>query len=177
MDAGLPGYCKNGIPVPRVLCQSRTEVTEVSGKGMRILQNTQKFRVRVRKSYRTSRSSGYRGAGMQSSQKIRVLWHGHLGLTEVRSGYKTCYTCSPGIVALALLKFVVVTRGKISGYGLYIPYRIQPCEVRFVCLRFLQQLRYLSMSKVYLFHIRVASCFTTTITVYTWYFFVYYFWC
>ena len=36
----------SGILVPRVLCQSRTEVTEVSGKGIGVLQNLQKFRTR-----------------------------------------------------------------------------------------------------------------------------------
>ena len=45
MNTGLPGYCKKDIPVPRVLCHSLTEVTQVTGKGMGILQNLQKFRV------------------------------------------------------------------------------------------------------------------------------------
>ena len=39
---------------------------------MGILQNFQKFRTRVRKSYRTSRSSGYCGTGVQNSQKFRA---------------------------------------------------------------------------------------------------------
>ena len=50
--------CNKGIPVLRVLCHSHAGVTEVTGKGMGILQNLQKFRVRVRKCYRTHRSSG-----------------------------------------------------------------------------------------------------------------------
>ena len=70
MNKELPGYCNEGIPVPRVLCHSLTEVSEFPGKGMRILQNFQKFRVRVRcltelpefpgivaQAYRTRRSS------------------------------------------------------------------------------------------------------------------------
>ena len=39
---------------------------------MRILQNFQKFRVRVWMSYRTSKSSGYCGTGVQNSQKSRA---------------------------------------------------------------------------------------------------------
>ena len=39
---------------------------------MGILQNLQKFRVRVRKCYRTHRSSGYCGTGVQNSQKFRA---------------------------------------------------------------------------------------------------------
>ena len=71
MNAGLPGYCNKGIPVPRVLCHSLTEVTEVPGKGMGILQNLQIPGYRygsvteltevpgiVVRVYRTHRSSG-----------------------------------------------------------------------------------------------------------------------
>ena len=56
MNTGLSGYCNEGIPVPRVLCHSFTEVTEVPGKGIGTLQNLQQLRVRVRKSYTTSAS-------------------------------------------------------------------------------------------------------------------------
>ena len=45
MNTGLPGYCKKGIPVSRVLCQSS--------------QKSQKFRVRVWGSCRTYSSCGY----------------------------------------------------------------------------------------------------------------------
>ena len=94
MNTGLPGYCNKGMPVPRVLCHSLTEVTEVPGKGMGILQTLHKFRVRVRKCYRTHRSSGYCGTGVQNSQKLRAgiktlypypgySWNGHTDLTEV----------------------------------------------------------------------------------------------
>ena len=96
MNTGLHGYCNKGIPVPRVLCHSLTEVTEVMGKGMGILQN---FRSSgygygsvieltevpgiVARAYRTHRSSGQVqkcctrtpgicGMGVQSSQKFRV---------------------------------------------------------------------------------------------------------
>ena len=86
MNTGLPGYCNKGIPVPRVLRHSLTEVTEVPGKGMGISQNLQKFRVRVRKCYS--------GTGVQNSHKFRAgikmlypypgyLWHWRTELTEV----------------------------------------------------------------------------------------------
>ena len=45
------------VPVPRVLCHSLTELTEIPGKGMGFLRKFQKFWVRVRKCYRTHRSS------------------------------------------------------------------------------------------------------------------------
>ena len=94
MNTGLPGYCNKDIPVPRVLCHSLTEVTEVPGKCMGILHNLQTFRVRVRTCYRTHRSSGYCGTGVQNSQKFRegikmlypypgYLWHERTELTEV----------------------------------------------------------------------------------------------
>ena len=52
---------------------------EVPGKGMGFLKNFQNFRVRVRKSCRTSTSSGYCDTGVQK----------HKG---VPGGYKTCCT-------------------------------------------------------------------------------------
>ena len=89
-----PRGCDKGIPVPQVLCNSLTEVTEVPGKGREILQNLHKLRVRVQKCYRTHRSSGYCDTGVQNSQKFRAglkmvypypgyLWHGRTELTEV----------------------------------------------------------------------------------------------
>ena len=64
---------------------------------MGVLQNFQKFRVRVWKCYRTSSSSGYCGTGMQNSHKFwadtkhdvpvpRVLWH-RSNRTHRSSGY------------------------------------------------------------------------------------------
>ena len=44
----------------------------IPGKGMGVLQNFQKFRVRVWKCYRTHRSSVYCGTGIQNSQKFRA---------------------------------------------------------------------------------------------------------
>ena len=93
MNSGLPGCCNKGIPIPRESCHS-TEVIEVPGKGMGILQNLLKFLVRVQKCYRTYRSSGYCGTGVQNSQKFRAgikmlypypgyLWHERAELTEV----------------------------------------------------------------------------------------------
>ena len=94
MNTGLPEYCAEGIPVPRVLCHNLAEVTEIPGKGRGVLQNLQKFRVRVRKCYRTHRSSGYCGTGVQNLQNVwagirmlypypAYLWHGRTELTEV----------------------------------------------------------------------------------------------
>ena len=51
MNSGLPGHCDTGIHVPRVLYHSLTEVPKVLGKGIGILQNLQKLRVRVWKCY------------------------------------------------------------------------------------------------------------------------------
>ena len=51
---------------------SLAELPEVSGTGMKVLQNFQKF---------------------------RVLWHGRTELAEVPGGYKRCCTLTPGIVA------------------------------------------------------------------------------
>ena len=58
---GLPGYGIKDIPVPRVLCPS-----------YRSHRTLQKFRVRVRKCYRTHRNSGYCGTGAQNSHKFRA---------------------------------------------------------------------------------------------------------
>ena len=54
-------------------CGSLTELTEVPGTGMEVLQNSQKCRVRAWKSYRTHRSAGY--------------GHGSLCRTRRSSGY------------------------------------------------------------------------------------------
>ena len=56
------GYCGTG----------RTELTQVPDTGMNVIQNSKKFRVRVREYYRTHRSSGYCGTGVQNSQKSRA---------------------------------------------------------------------------------------------------------
>ena len=52
------------VPVPRVLWQGRTGLTEVSGTGMNVVQNSQKFRVRVWKSFRAFRISGTGSTGL-----------------------------------------------------------------------------------------------------------------
>ena len=52
------GQYKNAVPVTRVLWHGRTDLTEVTGTGMNVVQNSQKFFVRVWM-YRTHRSSGY----------------------------------------------------------------------------------------------------------------------
>ena len=67
----------------RIWVWSLTELPEVSGTGMEVLKNSQKF---------------------------RVLWHGRTELTELPGRYKKCCTRTPGIVARGvqnLLKFRV----------------------------------------------------------------------
>ena len=55
----VPGRYENAVPVPRVLWHGRTDLTEVSGTGMNVVQNSQKFFVRVWMLHITHRSSGY----------------------------------------------------------------------------------------------------------------------
>ena len=57
----VPGRYKNAVPVPRVLWHGRTDLTEVPGTGMNVVQNSQKFFVRVWMLFRShkSKSSGY----------------------------------------------------------------------------------------------------------------------
>ena len=82
-----PIVVTKGIAVPRVLCHSSlTEATEVPGKGMWIIQNLQKFQVRVRKCSRTHRSSRYCGTFFLSFFSF-FLWHGRTKLTEVPGRY------------------------------------------------------------------------------------------
>ena len=119
MNTGLPGYCNKGIPVPRVLCHSLTEVTEVPGKGMGIFQNLQKFRVRVRKCYRTRRISG----------------HGRTQLTEVPSRYKNAVPVPRVFVARAYRSY------NSSGYGYEIQCRTELTEVPGTGMDVLQNLR------------------------------------
>ena len=95
--AGHSGYCYKRIPVPGVLCHRLAELTELPGKGTGFLQKLQKFRVRVRKSYRTSRSSRNCGTGVQNSQKFRAGTKGAVPVpralwarayrTSIRFGY------------------------------------------------------------------------------------------
>ena len=119
MNTGLPGYCNKGIPVPRVLCHNLTEVTKVPGKGMGILQHLQKFRVRVRKWYRTHRSSGYCGTGVLSLQKFRVrVWMSCR--TYRSSGYG--HEC-PTKLTQVLCR--VIPGVNTPAMVLYVPYRTQ----------------------------------------------------
>ena len=55
----VQGRYKNAAPVPRVLWHGRTDLTEIPGTGMMVVQNSQKFSVRVWMLYRTHRSPGY----------------------------------------------------------------------------------------------------------------------
>ena len=56
----VPGEYKNAVtlyPYPGYLWNGRTELTKVPGTGMNVVQNLQKFRVRVCMPYRTYLSS------------------------------------------------------------------------------------------------------------------------
>ena len=104
------------------------------------LQKFQEFKVRVRTFYRTSRSSGYCGTGVDNSQKFRagtkhavpvprVLWpQAYITFTSSMCGYE-CRTeltqvTGTGINVLQEITEVLCT-GKYPGYGLYVPYRTQ----------------------------------------------------
>ena len=43
----VPGRCKNAVPVPRVLWHGRTDLIQIPGTAMKVVQNSQKFIVRV----------------------------------------------------------------------------------------------------------------------------------
>ena len=60
-----PGHCGTGC----------TNVPEVPGTVMNVLQNSQNFRVRAWKCYRTHKSSGYCCTGVQNVQKFRAGIH------------------------------------------------------------------------------------------------------
>ena len=73
--AERPGRYTNVVPVRRVLWHGRTELSEVSGTGMKVVYNSQKLRVRIWKFYRTYRSSGYGyGSSTELSEvPVRVM--------------------------------------------------------------------------------------------------------
>ena len=79
--------------------QSLTEVTEVPGTGMEILRNLHKFRVEVRKCYRTHRCSRY-------------LWHWRTELTEVPGMYQNAVRVPRIFVARAYRTY----RSSVYGY-------------------------------------------------------------
>ena len=55
------------------MCHSLAELTEVSGTGMEVLQNLQKFRVRAWTSYITHRSSGYGHGSLTELAEVPVM--------------------------------------------------------------------------------------------------------
>ena len=102
-----PGYCgtgvqnsqnfragtKNAVPVPRVLWRGAyrthsfgygyecpTELTEVPGTGMKVLQNFHKFRVLW---HGRTKLTEVPGRYKNAVPIPRVLWHGRTDLTEV----------------------------------------------------------------------------------------------
>ena len=104
------------VPVPRVLLHRRTELTEDPGTSMNVMQNLQKFRVRVRKCYRTHRSSGYCGKSVQNSQKFRV----GMKMLCPYPGY-----CGTGVTEFTEVLCRVIPGKNTPGMVLYVPYRTQ----------------------------------------------------
>ena len=121
---------------------------------MGILQNLQKFRLRVRKCCRTHRSSGYSGTGVPKLQKFRAgikmlypypgyLWHGRtelaevpgMGMNVVRTYRSSGYGCEcPTELTEVLCR--VIPGVNTPGMVLYVPYKTQPLKVavKFVSL-------------------------------------------
>ena len=93
----------------RVLCQGRTEFTEVPDTGINV-QNLQKFRVRVRKCYRSHRSSEYCGTGTE--------------LTEVPGRYANAVPVPRVFVARAYRAH------RVPGTGLKVVQNLQKFRVR-----------------------------------------------
>ena len=83
----------------------------IPGKGMEVLQNFQKFWVRVWKCYRTHRSLGYCGTGVQNSQKFRA-------------GIKNAVPVTRVFVALAYRTY------RSSGYGYDVVHNLQKFRAR-----------------------------------------------
>ena len=96
----------NEYRTPRILKQRYSRTSGIvpqsyrshrsSGQGYWDLTQLTEFQVRLRKCYRTHRSSGYCGTGVQNSQKLRAgikmlypypgyLWHGRTEFPEVPS--------------------------------------------------------------------------------------------
>ena len=70
-------YCDNGIPVPRVLCHSLTEVTQVPGRYKNAVPVPLVF---VARAYRAYRSSGY---GYECRTELRSSGYGYERPTEL----------------------------------------------------------------------------------------------
>ena len=113
-----PGYCGSGL----------TELTGVPGTGIKVLQNFQKGRVRIWKCYKTSRTSGYCGTGVQNFQKFRAginmlypypgsLWHRRTELPKVLG---TGMSPTKGI---SQVRCRVIPEVNTPGMVLYVPYR------------------------------------------------------
>ena len=82
--------------LPRVLCHGRTDLTQVLGTGINVVQYLQKFRVRVSKSYRSHRSCGYGMEVLQNSQKFRVRYTNVVPVPRVLCHWRTELTEVPG---------------------------------------------------------------------------------
>ena len=69
---GSPGFVTKVYPYPGYCATVLQNVTEVPDEGMGILQNFQKFRVRVRKSYELPEVLGIVARAYRTPQKFRA---------------------------------------------------------------------------------------------------------
>ena len=97
MPYPYPGYCGTG----------RTELTEVAGTGMEVLQNFQKFRVLW---HGRTELAEVPGRYKNAVPVPRVLWHGRTDLTEVPSS-------GMNVVQNSEKFFVLYRTHRSSGYG------------------------------------------------------------
>ena len=87
-----PGYCAEGIPLPRVLCRRSYRTYRSSGCGYGCLTELKEVQGTGINPYKTHRSCGYCSTGVQNQQKFRAgtkTWYpgycetGRTELTEV----------------------------------------------------------------------------------------------
>ena len=105
--AEVPGRYTIVVPVPRVLWHGRTELTEVSGTGMNIVQISQKFRVRT---------------GMHVLKNLQKFGYGY--------EYRTDLTEVPGTYGYACFEELTEVRVRVIPrkiprvwFCTYVPYR------------------------------------------------------
>ena len=126
----------------------KTCCTRTRGIVARVLQNSQKFRVRVWGSYRTSRTSGYGygsltkrpelpGTGVQNFQKVRVginMLHGYPGSLWHRRTELPKVLCSVWLCVYPTDRTKIGRSGRTkigrSGTGVNVVQNSQPFRVR-----------------------------------------------
>ena len=123
-----PGYFDKGIPLPRVLCHSLTELTEVPGTGTEDSRNSRKFRVWYGSLTKLTKVLGRYTNVVPVPQ---VLWHGRAELTEVSgTGMNVVQNSQKFWVRMWMYRIyrssgTRVIPGETPGYG---PVRTLPTE-------------------------------------------------